>query len=71
MSVEHFAEQNYQGYIGLLALYDYSERYGYIFDANKKSGLDATPLHFAVIFRELKNVELLLKYGAKVNTKDR
>ena len=33
--------------------------------------LNASPLHFAVIFRELKNVELLIKYEAKVDIKDK
>lgn len=40
----------------------------FVFDVNLKSGLQATPLHFAVIFREIKNVELLLSLGADVNS---
>jgi hypothetical protein len=27
----------------------------------------ATPLHFAVIFREIKNVELLIKFEADID----
>jgi len=40
------------------------------FDANIMTSLNASPLHFAVIFRELKNVELLISYEAKVDIKD-
>ena len=40
----------------------------FVFDVNLKSGLQATPLHFAVIFREIKNVELLISLGAEVNS---
>jgi len=31
----------------------------------------ATPLHFAVIFREYKNVELLIKMGADLDATDK
>ena len=41
------------------------------FDVNEASGLGASPLHFAVIFREIKNVEMLIKFGADVNIKDK
>jgi hypothetical protein len=43
----------------------------FILDIDIRSGLLATPLHFAVIFRQLKNVELLIKYQADVNLQDR
>lgn len=46
------------------------EELKYSFNVNQRSGMKATPLHFAVIFREIKNVELLLKYKADVNIKD-
>jgi len=36
-----------------------------------KSKLLATPLHFAVIFRECKNVELLIKMGAELDATDK
>ena len=36
-----------------------------------KSKLLATPLHFAVIFRECKNVELLIKMGADLDATDK
>jgi len=39
-------------------------------DVNKRTGKVATALHFAVIFREIKNVEMLLRYKADVNAKD-
>ncbi len=45
--------------------YDGKDRFN--FDVNARSGIYATPLHFAVIFRELKNVELLVKLKADVN----
>jgi len=43
----------------------------FVFDVNIRSGLNATPLHFAVINRQLKNVELLIKYKADVNAIDK
>lgn len=33
--------------------------------------MQASPLHFAVIFREIKNVELLISLGADVNIQDK
>jgi ankyrin repeat protein len=36
-----------------------------------KSKLLATPLHFAVIFGECKNVELLIKMGADLDATDK
>lgn len=50
---------------------EFKDKNGFKFDANTMSGLEASPLHFAVIFRELKNVELLIKYKADVNIKDK
>jgi len=68
ISVLHYAAQNYAGYLSLLVMYDELK---YPFDVNQQSGMKATPLHFAVIFREIKNVELLLKLKANVNLKDK
>ena len=45
--------------------------YGFKFDVNIRSGLLATPLHFAVIFCNLKNVELLISLGANLDAKDK
>lgn len=50
---------------------EYDRKYNFILDVNIRSGLLATPLHFAVIFRQLKNVELLIKYQADLNLQDR
>lgn len=48
----HFAAQNYVGYLSLLVLKEeYDNKQNFNFDVNIKSGLNATPLHFAVIFR--------------------
>lgn len=41
------------------------------FDVNIRSELLATPLHFAAIFKELKNVELLISLGADLDAQDR
>lgn len=70
ITIVHFAAQNYRGFLSLQLLKeDYSRKF--ILDIDIRSGLLATPLHFAVIFRCLKNVELLIKYNANVNLQDR
>lgn len=72
MSVLHFAAQNYTGYLSLMVLRNqFDTKFDFKFDINIRSGLEATPLHFAVIFREIKNVELIIKYGADLNAQDR
>lgn len=72
ITVLHFAAQNYAGYLSLLVMkYEMDRRNDFNFDINIKSGLQATPLHFAVIFREIKNVELLIKLHADLNSKDK
>lgn len=38
---------------------------------NLRSSLEATPLHFAVINRQIKNVELLIKFSADVDAVDK
>ena len=63
ITIVHFAAQNYRGFLSLLLLKEeYDHKWNFLLDINIRSGLLATPLHFAVIFRQLKNVELLLKY---------
>jgi hypothetical protein len=70
--VLHFAAQNYSGYLSLIVLSEQLHgKYNFKFDVDIRSGLLATPLHFAVIFRELKNVELLISLGANLNLQDR
>ena len=67
ISPSHFAAQNYNGYLSLLLLkYNFQQ-----FDANCRSALQATPLHFAVINRQFKNVELLISLRADVNAIDK
>lgn len=50
---------------------NYSNYKGFKFDVDAQSGMQASPLHFAVIFREIKNVELLISLGANVNIQDK
>jgi ankyrin repeat protein len=72
ISVLHFAAQNYTGYLSLMVLRNqFDTKFDFKFDINTRSGLEATPLHFAVIFREIKNVELIIKFGADLNAQDR
>ena len=47
------------------------KKYGFEFDINLRSGLQATPLHFAVISNHLKNVELQIKMKADINAIDK
>lgn len=70
MSVMHYAAQNYCGYLSLLALHSYQETHGFRFAVNRRSATKATPLHYAVLCMEQKNVELLIKYKADVNAQD-
>lgn len=39
-------------------------------DLNVKDSKSVTPLHYAVLFREYKNVEVLIKLGANLNAQD-
>lgn len=62
LSVAHCAAQTYAGAISLIAL---KEKFN--LNMNLKDSKDATPLHFAVLQRECKNVELLIKYGINLD----
>ena len=62
LSVMHCAAQHYVGYLSMLILVKQHK-----FDVNIKDKIEATPLHFAILKREFKNVELLIKHGANVN----
>ena len=42
----------------------------YRFNVNITDKIEATPLHFAILKREFKNVELLIKFGADLNAQD-
>ena len=65
LSVMHIAAQSYTGFLSILILGKI-----YKFDVNIQDQFKASPLHFAVINREPKNVEMLLKFGATPNVKD-
>ena len=62
LSVMHCASQSYAWFLSMIVLKDF-----FNFDVNIKDIKKATPLHFATIYREIKNVELLIKYGANVD----
>ena len=61
----HCASQTYAGAMGIILL-----RAQYNLDENANDRRNASPLHFAVLFKQCKNVELLIKYGADVNHQD-
>lgn len=65
LGVMHCAAQTYHGLLSLLV---FSKKFGQRVD--KGNSKNATPLHFAVIYRELKNVELLIKLGAPLDAQD-
>jgi len=58
----HCAAQTYCGFLSILIL-----RQKLDFPVNQKDKLQATPLHFATINKEIRNVELLINCGANVN----
>ena len=62
VSVMHYAAQQYSGYLSILLLVK-----KYNFDVNVRDKIQASPLHFAILKKEVKNVELLIKFGADVN----
>ena len=65
VSVLHYAAQQYSGYLSILLLVK-----KYDFDVNIRDRIQASPLHFAILKKEFKNVELLIKFGADVNAQD-
>ena len=65
LSVMHCAAQHYTGYLSILMLVKQ-----YRFNVNITDKIEATPLHFAILKREFKNVELLIKFGADLNAQD-
>jgi ankyrin repeat protein len=58
----HCAAQSYSGYLSMLVMVQ-----KYKMSPNITDNFNATPLHFAIIHKEFKNVELLIKLGADVN----
>ena len=65
MNVMHFAAQYYNGYISILILVK-----KHSFSVNSKDKIQATPLHFAILKKEVKNVELLIRFGADLDAQD-
>jgi ankyrin repeat protein len=62
LSVMHCAAQTYTGSLSILILAKLHS-----FDVNMRDNKEATPLHFATMYKETKNVELLIKFGADLN----
>jgi ankyrin repeat protein len=62
LSTLHCAAQSYSGYLSILVLVQ-----KYKLSPDIRDNFNATPLHFAIINKEFKNVELLIKLGANVN----
>jgi ankyrin repeat protein len=62
LTVMHCAAQTYTGSLSILILAKLHN-----FDINIRDNKAATPLHFAVMYKETKNVELLIKFGADLN----
>ena len=61
----HCAAQHYGGYLSILILVK-----TYNHEVNCRDKIEATPLHFAILKGEFKNVELLIKFGANIDAKD-
>ena len=61
----HCAAQHYGGYLSILKLVK-----EYKFEVNCFDRINATPLNFAILKGEFKNIELLIKFGANLNTQD-
>jgi ankyrin repeat protein len=62
LSTMHCAAQTYGGFLSILMLHD-----RYQVEVNQLDAKMATPLHFAVLQCECKNVELLIKLGANLD----
>ena len=65
LSVIHCAAQTYTGSLSILVLCKFFD-----FDVNLRDNKEATPLHFATIQKEAKNIELLIKFGADLDAQD-
>ena len=61
----HCAAQSRSGYLSILVLV---KKYNFLIDT--KDGFEATPLHFAILNKQFKNVELFIKLGANINSQD-
>jgi len=62
LSVVHCAAQTYTGSLSIIVLCKL-----FNFDVNLRDNKDAAPLHFATMYKETKNIELLIKFGADLN----
>lgn len=65
LSIMHCAAQHYTGYLSILILAKQHD-----FDVNVRDEIEATPMHFAILKCEFKNVELLIKFGADLDAQD-
>ena len=66
LSAMHCAAQTYHGLISMLIL---QSKLGSS-QVNANNSKDAKPLHFAVIYKEVKNVEFLIKLGSDLDAQD-
>lgn len=62
LTTMHCAAQTYHGILSILVL---SKQF--MMQVNQLDSKNATPLHFAAMYRECKNVELLIKLGADLD----
>ena len=58
----HCAAQSYHGLVSILYL-----QKKFNLDPNQRTNKEATPLHFAVTYKEPKNVEAMIKQGCDLN----
>ena len=65
LTTMHCAAQTYHGLLSMLILSKHSQK-----DVNLKDAKNATPLHFASMHREPKNVEYLVANGAELDIQD-
>jgi hypothetical protein len=61
----HCAAQTYHGLLSIMVL---STKYN--MQATLLDSMKATPLHFAAMFHEIKNVEMLIKLGVDLDAQD-